>query len=347
MLLLRKSILQLMQTPPEAFAEGERYLSVTLTGIIFIFAYNALSAILRGMGNSKQPFYFITIACVVNVILSFIFVAGLKWGAFGAAFTTVVSQALSVFLCIRYMKKNNFPFDFKFSSFKIYTEQLKLILKIGLPTGIQNSVIGLSFACVTAMVNTVGGVTASAGVGAAERFNSFAFMPIVAMSASISAVAAHNLGAGRLDRAVSACKIGTLFSVVVAFSFFALVMIFPAQILRIFGSDPLMISDGVLYLRSFGWDFLLVPFIFCINGFLIAGGHTFFTFINTVLSSILLRVPVSYFLGITMGWGLKGIGLGVPVASLGALLVIIGYLISGKWKRNVIKHVHIELNEKT
>jgi putative MATE family efflux protein len=338
MLFLRKPVLHLLRTPPEAFAESERYLTVTLTGILFIFGYNALAAILRGMGNSKQPFYFITIACIVNIILNFIFVAGLKWGAFGAAFTTVLSQALSVILCVRYMVKNNFQFDFKLRSYKIYKEQLKLIIKIGLPTSIQNSIVGISFAFITAIVNIVGGVTAAAGVGAAGRFNSFAFMPILAMSASISAMAAQNFGAQRIDRAVSACRIGTVFSVIVSFSFFALVMLYPSGVLRIFGSDPQMISDGAVYLRSFAFDFLLIPFIFCINGLLIGGGHTFFTFVTGVLSSVLLRVPACYFFGVTLGWGLSGIGLGAPIASAGVLLIIIGYLISGKWKHNVIRH---------
>jgi Na+-driven multidrug efflux pump len=265
-------------------------------------------------------------------------VAVFRWGAFGAALATVLSQALSVFLCIRYMAKNNFHFDFKPRSFRIYGEQLKLIFKIGLPTCIQNSIISISFTFVTAIVNIVGGVTASAGVGAVGKFNSFAFMPTQAISASISAMSAQNFGAGRVDRAVSACRIGTLFSACLTFSFFILVMIFPASVLKIFGNDPRMIQDGVTYIRSFAWDLLLIPFIFCINGFLIGGGHTLFTLLNSVLSSVFLRVPVCYFLGITLGWGLKGVGLGAPVASAGVLLVMIIYLFTGKWKHNVIQH---------
>jgi len=338
MLLLRIPVLRLIRTPQESFAESDSYLTVTLTGIIFIFGYNALSAILRGMGNSRQPLYFVTAACITNVVLDIIFVAVFKWNAFGAALATVISQAMSVFLCIRYMSRNNFQFDFKLRSFRIYGEQLRYIFKIGLPTCIQNSITSLSFTFITAIVNIVGGVTASAGVGAIGKFNSFAFMPTQAMSASISAMSAQNFGAGRIDRAVKACRIGTFFSVCVTYSFFVLVMIFPASILRIFGSDPLMIRDGIIYIRSFAFDFLFIPFIFCINGFLIGGGHTFFTLITGTLSSILLRVPVCYFFGITLGWGLRGVGLGAPVASAGVLLVIVVYLFSGKWKQNVIHH---------
>jgi len=338
MFFLRLPILRLIQTPPESFTESDRFLSVTLTGIIFIFGYNALAAILRGMGNSKQPLYFVAIACATNVILDLILVAIFKLGAFGAALATVISQALSVVLCIRYMIRNNFQFDFRFRSFKIYGEQLRLILKIGLPTCIQNSVTSISFTFITAIVNIVGGVTASAAVGAVGKFNNFAFMPTQAMSASISAMSAQNFGAGRVDRAVHAARIGTVFSVCVSYAFFALVMIFPAPVLRIFGSDPLMIQDGISYIHSSAFDLLLVPFVFCINGFLIGGGHTFFTLVTGMLSAVLLRVPVCYILGVSMAWGLKGVGFGVPAASAGVLLVIIVYLFTGKWKLNAISH---------
>ena len=346
MIFVRKPILRLIRTPVEAFAESESYLFVTLTGIIFIFGYNALSAILRGMGNSKQPLYFAIVANVVSILLDFVFVGGFGWGAFGAALSTVIAQALSVLLCIRYMVKNNFQFDFKLRSFRIYGEQLRLIFKIGLPTCIQNSITSISFIFLTAIVNIVGGVSASAGVGAVWKFNSFAFMPIQAMSASVSVMSAQNFGANRIDRAVSSCRIGVLFSVCVAVAFYVFVMLFPETILSIFGNDPRMIADGVTYLRAFAYDFFLIPFIFCINGFLIGGGHTFFTLITGILSSVLLRVPVCYFLGITLNWGLTGVGLGAPAASAGVLIVIVIYLFTGKWKYNAIIHEKPGINPK-
>jgi putative MATE family efflux protein len=290
------------------------------------------------MGNSKQPFYFVLVACVTNVALDLLFVAVFHWGAFGAALATVISQALSMFLCIGYMVRNNFQFDFKPSSFKIYRDQLALIFKVGLPTCIQNGITSFSFLFITAIVNIVGGVSASAAVGAVGKFNSFAFMPTMAISASISAMAAQNIGAGRMDRAVQACRIGTVFATAVTWLFFVFVQLFPDQIVALFGDDPEMIQNGVTYLRSFSFDLLLIPFIFCLNGFLIGGGHTLFTLINSVFSSVLLRVPVCYIFAIFSGWGLFGVGLGAPIASAGVLLVMIGFMISGKWRRNAIRH---------
>ncbi|MDR3172452.1 MAG: MATE family efflux transporter [Treponema sp.] len=336
MLVFKGPVLRLIQTPAESYRESDQYLTVTVIGIIFIFGYNALSAILRGMGNSKHPFYFVLIACIANVVLDLLFVAVFQWAAFGAALATVISQAMSMFFCISYMIKNDFQFDFKPRSFKIYGDQLALIFKIGLPTCLQNGVTSISFLFLTAIVNVIGGVSASAAVGAVGKFNSFAFMPTIAISASISAMSAQNIGANQLDRAVQSCRIGTAFSVCITYLFFVLVQVFPASILALFGNDPEMIQNGVTFIRSFSFDFLIIPFIFCINGFLIGGGHTMFTLINGMLSAVLLRVPVSYIFGVVSGWGLFGVGLGAPVASAGTLLVVIGYLISGKWKHNAV-----------
>jgi putative MATE family efflux protein len=336
MLIFKEPVLRLIRTPEESFAESNSYLTVTIVGIVFIFGYNALAGILRGMGNSRQPFYFVMAACITNVILDLIFVALFHWDAFGAALATVISQAMSMFLCIIYMVRNGFQFDFKLSSFRIYGDQLKLIFKVGLPTCIQNSVVSISFLFITTIVNIVGGVSASAAVGAVGKFNSFAFMPTQALSASVSAMSAQNIGAGRLDRAVIACRIGIIFSVCISYTFFVVVQIFPAAILRLFGDDPQMIQDGITYLRSFSFDFLLIPFIFCINGFLIGGGHTLFTLITSMLSSVLLRVPVCYFFGVTLKWNLLGVGMGAPAASAGVMLLIIIYLITGKWKHNAV-----------
>jgi putative MATE family efflux protein len=285
------------------------------------------------MGNSRQPFYFVLTACVINIALDLLFVAVFHWDAFGAALATVISQALSMFLCIIYMVRNNFNFNFKLSSFRIYTDQLANIFRIGLPTCAQNTVTSFSFLFLTAIVNLFG-VSASAAVGAVGKFNSFAFMPTIAMSASISAMTAQNIGAGKMDRAVEACRIGTIFSAAFTWLFFIVVQVFPESILAIFSRDPEMIAAGVTYLRSFSFDFLIIPFIFCISGFLIGGGHTIFTLIVSMLSAVILRVPVCWIFGVVLNMGTFGVGLGAPVASAGTLALIVIYLLSGKWKDN-------------
>jgi putative MATE family efflux protein len=285
------------------------------------------------MGNSRQPFYFVLIACITNIVLDLLFVAVFHWAAFGAALATVISQALSTILCILYMVKNRFHFDFRISSFRIYGDQLANIMRIGLPTCVQNAVTSLSFLFLTAIVNLFG-VSASAAVGAVGKFNSFAFMPVMAISASISAVAAQNIGAGKLDRAVAACRIGTAFSAILMWLFFLGVQLFPEPVLAIFSRDSEMILNGATYLRSFSFDFLIIPFVFCIGGFLVGGGHTFFTLITSLLSAVILRIPACWIFGVVLDKGLFGVGLGAPIASAGTLLLVAGYMFSGKWKEN-------------
>ncbi len=337
LLLTKDLLLTLINTPEESYQESSNYLAVTSIGIIFIFGYNALSAIMRGMGDSKRPLFFVAIACVINIILDVILVGVFDMKAFGAAVATVISQAISMFLCIWYMIKNKFVFDFKLSSFRFYKNRLKLMFKIGLPSAVQNGVTSLSFLFITALVNEIGGYTASAAVGIVGRFNGFAIMPAIAMGASVSTMSAQNIGAGEWDRAKKTCRIGVIIAVAFSYSIFVIAQLFPEQILGIFDDNKIMIEQGVTYFRTFSFDYLVVPLVFCINGLFVASGHTMFSLINSMMSSILLRVPVAYVFGQFLGMGLFGIGLGAPIASLGSLLVVLWFYFSKKWMINVIQ----------
>ena len=333
--LLRNPLLRLINTPAESFSEARSYLFITMLGVVFIFGYNALSAVMRGLGDSKRPLIFVSIACGVNIVLDFVFVAGLKMGASGAALATVISQATSMILCIIYLKRNDFIFDFKFSSFGFHKERLKMLLKIGLPTSIQNVIGTLSFMFLTAMVNTFG-VTASAAVGAVGKFNSFAILPASAISASIGAMSAQNIGAGREERAVQTMKVGMVTSFCLSVVVFVLASVFPAQILRLFADDEAMIAEGMLYLKTFKFNYLFASLWFSFNGLFIGSGHTKFSLFNGMMASILIRVPVAYLVGIVWQNGLSGVGMGGPVASfIGALNGLLFFL-SGRWRRPTV-----------
>lgn len=336
MLVLRNQVLSLIKTPAESFEEASRYLTVTVIGIIFIFGYNVLSAVMRGMGDSKRPFYFVLIACVTNIFLDLLLVAGLGMGAFGAAVATVFSQALSMIFCIVYLVKHDFIFDFKPSSFKFHKKKMELIVKIGLPAAVQNGVTSFSFLIITTLVNTIGGVNASAAVGVVSKVNGFAIMPAVAMGSSVATMCAQNIGAGQWERARKTCKVGTLIAVMCSYAIFVVVQAFPGQILVLFDKNPDMIASGIQYFRTFSFDYLLVPICFSVNGLFIASGHTTFSLLNSVMSALLLRIPASVLFGSVLGMGLGGIGLGAPVASLGSLILIVWFYFSGKWKENVV-----------
>lgn len=334
MLFFKDPLLRLIQTPSESYGEARRYLTVTVAGMIFIFGYNVFSAILRGMGDSKRPLYFVTIACVTNIVLDLILVGKFDMGALGAAIATVFSQAVSMITCIVVMIRSDFVFDFKLSSFRIHKDKMEKIFKLGTPSAIQNGVTSFSFLIITVLVNTIGGVNASAAVGVVGKFNGFAIMPAVAMGASVATMCAQNIGAEKWDRAIKTCKIGTAVAVVISFAIFALAQIFPAEILKIFNDDPEMIAYGIQYMRSFTIDYLFIPFIFGINGLFIGAGHTTFSLINNMMSALILRIPAAILFGSVMGMGLFGIGLGAPVASGGSMILVLLFLFSGRWKEN-------------
>ena len=338
MLFLIDPSLKILQTPAESYGEAKDYLFVTVLGILFIFLYNAFSAILRGMGDSKRPFYFVLVACITNVVLDLVLVAGFGMGAKGAAIATIFSQAVSVILCIVYLRMRDFVFDFHPSSFKIHREYLSKILTIGAPSAIQSGVTSISFMFITALVNTLGGVNASAAVGIVGKFNGFAIMPASAMSASVSTMCAQNIGANKWDRAIKTCKVGTAIAFGISVTIFVVAQAFPVQILSMFDRNPEMISYGVEYMRSFAFDYILVPFVFCITGLFVGAGHTAFSMMTNMLSALLLRIPVSYIFSSVLGLGLFGVGLGAPFASAGSCILITAYLISGKWRVNKVMH---------
>ena len=339
MIFLVEPILNIIQTPVESYYEAKRYFIISMTGTVFIFGYNALSALMRGLGDSKNPLLFVAIACGVNILLDLLFVATFKMGASGAALATVVSQAISMILCILYLAKNNFIFDFSLESFKAFSKkQLMLILKVGIPTSIQNVASGLSFLFLTTLVNSMG-VMASAAVGAVGKLNGFAILPGVAMSTSISAMSAQNIGAGEYKRASHTMYTGAAIALGISIIIFLLVGTFPETCMRMFGDDPEFIECGINYIKAFKYDYLIAPVFFCFNGLFIGSGHTTFSLVNGILSSILFRIPASFIFGIVMSFGLTGVGLGAPVASVAALVLCIIFYISGKWKKIVIpKH---------
>lgn len=335
LLVFKNPILRLLQTPQESFGEASDYLFITSVGTIFVFGYNALSAVMRGMGDSKRPLIFVAVACVINVGLDILLVAKYNMGAMGAGIATIISQAISMILCVIYLKKNDFIFDFKLSSFGFHKERLSMLIKVGVPTSIQNVAVGVSFLFLTAMVNTIG-VTASAAVGAVGKYNTFAILPAAAMSSSISAMSAQNIGAGEMKRASKTMDIGLLISVAITWVIFAVSMIFPEQIMRLFADDAAMAQAGTTYLKVYAFDLVLVPIVFSLNGLFIGAGHTKFTLINSILSSLLIRIPVAYVFGMVLGKGLSGVALAAPVATAVAMVMCVIFYFSGRWKRLTI-----------
>ena len=334
MMLFSDAILHLLDTPPEAFEHAKTYLMICLAGTLFIFGYNAVSSIQRGLGDSVRPLIFVGIACLVNVVLDLWLVKGLGMGAAGAAWATVAAQAISLILAALYLSRNKFIFDFKPRSFRISKEKMGLMVRLGIPSSVQSIIVNISFLVMTALVNGIGGATASAAVGVVGKFNSFAILPAVAMSSSVSAFAAQNIGAGLYDRAKKSVTVGLGLAMAVSVAVFAAVQLFPGEIIGVFSPNEDVIKSGVEYMRTFSFDYLLVPIQFCFNGLIMGAGHTRFTLISSALSSLLLRIPVAILFGSALSWGLIGVGLAGPAASLAGVLLSCWFVFTGRWKKD-------------
>ena len=345
-IIFAKPILHLVNTPAEAFDEAYWYLVICMSGTVFTFGYNAVAAILRGMGDSKNPLYFVLIAGVVNTLLDLPFVGIFGWGAAGDAASTIIAQALSLTMAVIYLKRRDFVFEFKLANFRIDTSRLKQILKIGLPNSVQNVVVGMSFLMMMTLVNQFG-VDASAAMGIVGKFNGFAILPSIAMSSSIASMAAQNIGANKHDRAKATMHSGILLALPIGTLFFLIAFFVPQAIMRVFTSNLDVIANGIAYIRFLSIDYIVAAVTFCLNGLLMGAGMTTFTMINGMMSSVLLRIPVAYLFGIVMGMGLPGIGLAAPAATIGALIIAFCYYKTGKWKQKRLLTEPLLLDELT
>ncbi|MCI8553603.1 MAG: MATE family efflux transporter [Clostridiales bacterium] len=345
MLLSNHTILVLMGTPPESFADAYAYLTICMSGTLFIFGYNAVSAVLRGMGDSRHPLIFVAVAAVVNVALDFAMVGGMGMGPAGAAWATIIAQAVSFILSVVFLRRRNFVFDFKPKSFRIDRRLAVQLLKIGLPSSLQGTLVCFSFMALTRMGNDIGGLVGSNALSIAGKVNSIGILPSMAMQASVSSMVGQNIGAGKPERAkrTMLCAIGIAFAV--SALLFAGVNLFPREIVGLFlGSpdssalDPELfqrcIVEGAEYLQWISMDYLVASVVFCINGLAIGVGQTTFSLFNSFVSSLLLRVPLAWLLGVALNGGLPGVGVAAPLAEAGALVIGIVYLCTGRWKKN-------------
>ncbi len=338
MLLLGTTLLDLLNTPQVAYVEAENYYNICMAGLVFMFAYNVISAILRGMGDSKRPLYFVIIATIVNIIGDIILVGPFQMGAAGAAYATVGAQALSVILSLIYLFKNHFFVGYSNSDFKIDKEKMKMLLKLGLPSSVQQVVVSFSFLTLTALVNSLPiADIASACQGIGGKVNSFAVLPSLAMRSAVSSMAGQNIGAGETARAKKTMLTGMGIAFAISAFVFAVVELFPQPIISLFDTNPDVIAIGTEYLRFIALDYLFVPFVFCMNGLAIGAGYTNFALFNACFSSILVRVPFAYLVVSFTDLGFNGIGLATGLASLASIVVGIIFVVSGKWKKPKIK----------
>ena len=346
MLICGRYILVALNTSSEAFDETLAYLNICMGGTIFVVGYNAVSAVLRGMGDSKHPLLFVAIAAAVNVALDILLVGPLKMGAAGAAWATISAQAISFIISVIFLRRRDFVFDFHPRSFRIDKSLAVKLIQIGLPASLQGTLVSFSFMVLTGLANVVAvsPLVGSTALSIAGKVNSIAILPSMAMQASVSSMVGQNMGAGKPERAKKTMWVAIGFAFSVSALVFVLVNLFPREIVSIFlGSQEQAgmsaeimaqcVEQSALYLQMISFDYLLTSILFCITGLAMGVGQTLFSMCNGIASSLLLRIPAAYIFGSVLGWGLKGVGLAAPAATAGGLVICFIYLLTGSWKR--------------
>lgn len=334
-ILLCRQVFVLLRLPEEMMAEAVTYLSVYLSGMFFFFGFSGISSILRGLGDSRTPLYFMIMSAILNVVLDLLFILVFKWGIAGVAFATVVAEALAFFLAAWYLNKKHPVINLSFRRYVFDRSIFKSCVRIGLPTGFQQSFVAFGMMAIMGVINTFG-TNAVAAYTAAIRIDSFAKMPAMTFSSALSSFVGQNLGAFRPDRAKRGLRTTILFSMGYSLFVSVLIIAFGKPLIRLFSSDIQVIAIGQDYLVIVSSFYLLLSVMFAFTGFLRGAGATFIPMVTTLISLYLFRIPVAYFLSAKIG--VNGIWWSEPVGWLAGMVILIIYYLSGKWKgKEVVK----------
>lgn len=315
----------LMQAPEESLDLTVSYVRICGCGIFFIVAYNLLSAIFRGLGDSKSPLLFVLVACVVNIVGDLVLVAGLHMDASGAALATVLAQAISVVCAVIMLFKKELPFTLTRKEFRL-NSQCRRFLQIGLPLALQECLTQLSFLALCAFVNRLG-LEASSGYGVASKIVNFAMLIPSALMQSMASFVSQNVGAGNPKRAKQSMLTGIGVGVGFGCVVFALVMLKGDVLAGFFSTDAGVIQKGFDYLKGFAPETIVTAILFSMIGYFNGNQKTFWVMVQGLVQTLLVRLPMAYVMSIQPNASLTMIGLAAPVSTVvGILLNVAFYL---------------------
>lgn len=325
MVCFARPISVLMQAPAEAVDLTSQYVRICGSGIFFIVAYNLMSAIFRGLGDSKSPLLFVLVACIVNVIGDLFFVAVLHKDAAGAAVATVMAQALSVVFAVILLLKKELPFAIKKSDFR-FNPQCKKFLKIGLPLALQECLTQLSFLALCAFVNRLG-LEASSGYGVACKIVNFAMLVPSALMQSMASFVSQNVGAGKTKRAKKSMFTGIGVGLAVGCVVFLFVMFKGDVLAGFFSTDVAVIQNGYDYLKGFALETIVTAVLFSMVGYFNGNNKTLWVMAQGLIQTLLVRLPLAYFMSIQPNASLTKIGLAAPVSTIVGIILNVGFFI--------------------
>lgn len=313
-------VVSLMKTPPEAAAETAEYLRICFIGIPFITAYNIISAIFRGLGDSKSPMIFIAIACAINVALDYVFIGGLGMGPAGAALATVIAQSISVISALLIIRHRETGFNLKRGNFLPQKNIMGALLKVGVPVSLQDGFIQIAFLAVTVIAN-MRGLSDAAAVGIVEKIIGMLFLVPSAMLSTVSALSAQNLGAGKIQRAKQ-----TLRYAIMICAGFGVIIVIVMQVaaepfVGLFTKDAEVIIMGGQYMRGYIWDCIFAGIHFCFSGYFCACGRAGISFAHNVAAIVLARIPIAYWASVTFADTLFPMGLATTTGSIISVII--------------------------
>ena len=315
LLVLRSAIVSAVSTPADAAAGTGDYLTICFIGIPFITAYNIISAVFRGMGDSKSPMYFIAAACAANIALDYLFIGALGMGPAGAALGTVLSQAISVIISLIVIKRRSTGLALTKADIRLNKQIIGKILKIGVPVAMQDGFIQIAFMVITVIANRRG-LNDAAAVGIVEKIIGFLFLVPSSVLSAVSALGAQNIGAQKPERA----RKTLLYAIFIAAGFggtAAVIMQFLSSgAVSLFTDSAVVTRLGGEYLRGYAWDCLFAGIHFAFSGYFCACGKSGISFMHNMIAILLVRIPGAYFMSSMFPESLYPMGLATAAGSL-------------------------------
>jgi len=335
-IIFSEEIFRLISIPEDVLPQAKLYLNIYLGGMVVFFGFNGTSAILRGLGDSKTPLYFLIISTITNICFDLLFIVVFKWGIAGAAWATIISQGGAFLTAIIYLNKNHKIIHFSIKDLKFDRAIFSQSLKIGLPTGFQHTFVALGMMALFGIVNTFG-TDVAAAYSVAGRIDSLAALPAMNFAAALSIFVGQNLGANKSERVKKGFFATFIMTSIITLIVTVVVVLFGNNLMRLFTSDPEVIRIGSEYLVIVSSFYILLTTMFITSGVMRGAGDTLIPMFITLLSLWLIRIPVAYFLSQRIGE--KGIWWSIPIAFFIGMLFSLIYYLTGRWKKKVIiKH---------
>ena len=322
LVLLVHPIVNIMSTPTEAVSGTAAYLTICFIGIPFITAYNIISSIFRGLGDSKSPMYFIAVACVANIGLDYLFMGALHMGPAGAALGTTLAQAVSVVFALAVILKRESGISVDKSHFKPKKLVMGNILKIGIPIAVQDGLIQVAFVIITIIANRRG-LTDAAAVGIVEKIISFVFLVPSSLLSTVSALGAQNIGAHKPERAVATLRYAIFIAVGFGLIVSGLVQVVAEPVVGLFTSDSAVQMAGGQYFRGYIWDCIFAGIHFSFSGYFCACEKSILSFLHNIIAIALVRIPGVYLTSKLFPTTLFPMGLATAAGSLLSVIICV------------------------